>query len=121
MFLSHRDVAGERQQQYWLQQPMSAVRFAGVRGSGFRFVLSDMSSRCRCDLPWYPCYGYNITAMAVTHSYNGKAPWLLLVFSLPTSRASQRVEVWRKLQRYGVLALRRSGYVLPNSAANPEK
>jgi hypothetical protein len=45
----------------------------------------------------------------------------LLVFSLPASRASQRVEVWRKLQRYGTLPLRSSGHVLPNSAANQEK
>jgi len=44
-----------------------------------------------------------------------------MVFSLPAKRASQRVEVWRKLQRYGTLALRSSGYVLPNSAANREK
>jgi hypothetical protein len=48
-------------------------------------------------------------------------PWLLLVFSLPAQRASQRVEVWRKLQRYGAVALRSSGYVLPNSAANQER
>jgi hypothetical protein len=50
-----------------------------------------------------------------------RAPWLLLVFSLPVKRASQRVEVWRKLQRYGTLPLRSSGHVLPNSAANQEK
>lgn len=31
------------------------------------------------------------------------------------------MEVWRKLQRYGTLPLRSSGYVLPNSAANQEK
>ena len=49
------------------------------------------------------------------------APWLLLVFSLPSGRASARVEVWRKLQRYGALALRSSGYVLPNRPANQEK
>jgi hypothetical protein len=48
-------------------------------------------------------------------------PWLLLVFSLPTKRASQRVEIWRKLQRYGMLALRSSGYVLPNTPANQER
>jgi hypothetical protein len=48
-------------------------------------------------------------------------PWLLLVFSLPAKRASQRVEIWRKLQRYGMLALRSSGYVLPNSAINQER
>lgn len=46
---------------------------------------------------------------------------MLLVFSLPASRASQRVEIWRKLQRAGALALRSSGYLLPNSASNQEK
>src|SRR6266851_9111948 len=60
--------------------------------------------------------------MAVTHPINNdKVPWLLLVFSLPASRASQRVEVWRKLQRYGVLPLQSSGYVLPNTPPNQEK
>ncbi len=48
-------------------------------------------------------------------------PWLLLVFSLPSRRASERVEVWRKLQRYGALPLRSSGYVLPSTPANQEK
>jgi hypothetical protein len=48
-------------------------------------------------------------------------PWLLLVFSLPARSASERVHVWRKLQRYGMLALRSSGYVLPNTAANQER
>ena len=49
------------------------------------------------------------------------APWLLLVFSLPARSASQRVQIWRKIQRYGMLALRSSGYVLPNSAVNQER
>jgi hypothetical protein len=49
------------------------------------------------------------------------SPWLLLVFSLPAKNASQRVEIWRKLQRYGMLPLRSSGYLLPNSAANQER
>src|SRR6202158_5668700 len=49
------------------------------------------------------------------------APWLLLVFSLPAKSSSQRVEIWRKLQRYGMLALRSSGYVLPQSAINQER
>src|SRR3984957_17349005 len=48
-------------------------------------------------------------------------PWLLLVFTLPAKRASQRVEVWRKLQRYGVVALGNSGYLLPNSPSNHER
>src|SRR6516225_628761 len=50
-----------------------------------------------------------------------EVPWLLLVFSLPTKSASQRVQVWRKLQRYGMLPLRSSGYVLPNTAPNQER
>jgi hypothetical protein len=65
------------------------------------------------------CYGYNIFIMNVTAA--AKFPWLLLVFSLPARSASQRVQVWRKLKRYGVLALRSSGYVLPNTAMNQER
>jgi hypothetical protein len=49
------------------------------------------------------------------------AAWLLLVFTLPTAKASERVEVWRKLQRYGALPLPASGYVLPNNSANQER
>jgi hypothetical protein len=52
---------------------------------------------------------------------SNKPPWLLLVFMLPSKRASQRVEVWRKLQRFGVVALGNSGYLLPNSAENQER
>lgn len=52
---------------------------------------------------------------------NKSAAWLLLVFTLPTSKASVRVGVWRKLQRYGALALPASGYVLPNNAMNQER
>lgn len=52
---------------------------------------------------------------------NGSASWLLLTFSLPTKRASQRVAVWRKLQRYGAVPLGNSGYLLPNSATNQER
>jgi hypothetical protein len=49
------------------------------------------------------------------------APWLLLIFSLPSKRASERVGVWRKLQKYGTLPLRNSGYLLPNTTANQER
>jgi hypothetical protein len=49
------------------------------------------------------------------------SPWLLLTFTLPSRRASQRVEVWRKLRRYGSVALGNSGYLLPNSGANQER
>src|SRR5258706_14617838 len=47
--------------------------------------------------------------------------WLLLTFTLPTKRASQRVEVWRKLQRYGTVPLGNSGYLLPNNSTNEER
>jgi hypothetical protein len=47
--------------------------------------------------------------------------WLLLVFTLPTAKASERVGVWRKLQRYGAVALPASGYVLPNNSMNQER
>ena len=50
-----------------------------------------------------------------------RPPWLLLVFSLPARNASQRVQIWRKLQAYGTLALRSSGYVLPHTPANQER
>jgi hypothetical protein len=59
--------------------------------------------------------------MSVVFSKPPGAPWLLLVFSLPAKRASQRVEIWRKLQRYGMLSLRSAGHVLPNSAINQER
>jgi hypothetical protein len=49
------------------------------------------------------------------------APWLLLTFTLPKKRASQRVEVWRKLQRYGAVPLGNSGYLLPNNATTRER
>ncbi len=55
--------------------------------------------------------------MAVTTS---RVPWLLLVFSLATKHASRRVEVWRRLRRYGAAPLRNSGYLLPNNPANRE-
>lgn len=47
--------------------------------------------------------------------------WLLLTFTLPTKRASQRVEIWRKLQRYGTVPLGNSGYLLPSNASNEER
>ena len=54
-------------------------------------------------------------------SQSSSSPWLLLAFTLPTKRASKRVEVWRKLQRYGTVSLGNSGYLLPAGAANEER
>jgi hypothetical protein len=49
------------------------------------------------------------------------SPWLLLVFTLPSSRASERVGIWRKLQKFGSIPLRNAGYVLPNDPVNQER
>lgn len=57
--------------------------------------------------------------MAVRNSR--MAGWLLLTFTLPAKRASQRVEIWRKLQRYGTVPLGNSGYLLPNNPSNEER
>jgi hypothetical protein len=53
-------------------------------------------------------------------SYGGPE-WLLLLFTLPAIQASKRVEVWRKLKRYGALTFRSSGYLLPNRPVNRER
>jgi hypothetical protein len=59
-----------------------------------------------------------MTTIAQTRS----APaWLLFIFTLPARGASQRVDTWRKLRRYGALALQSGGHVLPNTAINQER
>jgi hypothetical protein len=57
----------------------------------------------------------------MTVRHESKPAWLLLAFTLPTKRASQRVEIWRKLQRFGTVPLGNSGYLLPNSPSNEER
>lgn len=49
------------------------------------------------------------------------APWLLLIFKLPVRQASGRVEIWRKLKRYGAIPMLTAGHLLPNSFANRER
>src|SRR5215467_4379255 len=63
----------------------------------------------------------SVSPGAMSVSQDKSAAWLLLVFTLPTAKASERVGVWRKLQRYGAIALPASGYVLPNNPANQER
>jgi len=50
-----------------------------------------------------------------------QAPWLMLMFTLSAKQASQRVDVWRKLKKYGAIPLRTSGYLLPNTPENQER
>src|ERR1700745_4235673 len=57
--------------------------------------------------------------MPVRHK--SESAWLFLTFTLSTKRASQRVEIWRKLQRYGAVPLGNSGYLLPNNPVSEER
>ena len=82
-------------------------------------AVTPITHHADVSLGIYVCYMYTIIEMIVPRSRS--IPWLLLVFSLPARSASQRVQIWRKLQRYGMLALRSSGHVLPNTAANQER
>src|SRR5262249_52904388 len=50
-----------------------------------------------------------------------KASWLFFMFQLPAKKASKRVTVWRKLQRYGALNWNNCAYVLPFDSSNLEK
>jgi len=50
-----------------------------------------------------------------------RAPWLFFMFQLSARRASKRVSVWRKLQKYGALNWDNCAYVLPLDPSNLEK
>ena len=43
--------------------------------------------------------------------------WLLLLFSLPSGRKTERVAVWRRLKKIGAIQLTTSTYVLPDRPA----
>ncbi len=51
----------------------------------------------------------------------GDSKWLLLVFTLPSSKASERVRIWRKLQKFGSIPFRNAGSFLPNTLENQER
>src|ERR1041385_1202165 len=47
-------------------------------------------------------------------------PWLLLLYSLPAHRNTQRVAVWRRFKKIGALQLTTSTYLLPDQPAHYE-
>jgi hypothetical protein len=47
--------------------------------------------------------------------------WLLLLYGLPTTRSAERVNLWRKLKKFGALQLKTSAYVLPDAPAHFER
>jgi hypothetical protein len=50
-----------------------------------------------------------------------KSRWLLLLYALPTRRTTARVNLWRKLRKFGAVQLKTSGYVLPDDPAQYER
>ena len=46
--------------------------------------------------------------------------WLLLLFSLPTNRNSERVAIWRRLKKIGAVQIKTSTYLLPDAPAQYE-
>jgi hypothetical protein len=47
--------------------------------------------------------------------------WLLLLFSLPTNRNTERVAVWRRLKKMGAVQIKTSTYLLPDESAQYEQ
>jgi hypothetical protein len=47
--------------------------------------------------------------------------WLLLLYGLPTRRSSERVNLWRKLKKFGALQLKTSAYALPDEPGHYER
>jgi hypothetical protein len=47
--------------------------------------------------------------------------WLLLLFSLPTNRNTERVAVWRRLKKMGAVQIKTSTYLLPDDPAQYEQ
>lgn len=47
--------------------------------------------------------------------------WLLLLFSLPTRRNTERVSVWRRLKKIGAIQIKTSTYLLPDETAQHEQ
>ena len=46
--------------------------------------------------------------------------WLLLLYSLPAHRNTQRVAVWRRFKKIGALQIKTSTYLLPDQPAQYE-
>src|SRR5579862_3563025 len=47
--------------------------------------------------------------------------WILLLYGLPTRQNAGRVQLWRKLKKFGALQLKTSAYVLPDEPKHYER
>src|SRR5438477_11022700 len=50
-----------------------------------------------------------------------KLAWLLLLYTLPTRGNAARVNLWRKLKKFGAIQLKTSGYLLPDTSTHHER
>jgi hypothetical protein len=63
----------------------------------------------------------NTYYMSVNRLQTKTKTWLLLLYALPTKRTSARVNLWRKLKRFGAVQLKTSAYVLPDDPVQYER
>jgi hypothetical protein len=54
-------------------------------------------------------------------SMQSETKWILLLYELPTKKSSERVNLWRRLKKFGALSLKTSAYLLPDSPVHLER
>src|SRR6516165_283247 len=59
--------------------------------------------------------------MTVTVLQMKTSTWLLLLYALPVKKTSARVNLWRKLKKFGAVQLKTSAYVLPDDGMQYER
>jgi hypothetical protein len=59
--------------------------------------------------------------MAVELLQTQMSTWLLLLYALPMKRTTARVNLWRKLKKFGAVPLKTSAYVLPDDPVQYER
>src|SRR5262252_7908039 len=67
--------------------------------------------------PWLCNTYYTPVKLLQTKTCN----WLLLLYALPTKQTSARVNLWRKLKKFGAIQLKTSAYVLPDAPLHYER
>jgi hypothetical protein len=69
----------------------------------------------------------DVSAIALCNTYfktmprSDHSPWLLLLYSLPTKRNTERVAVWRRLKKMGAAQFTTSTYLLPDRPTQHEQ
>src|SRR5215216_5651695 len=53
------------------------------------------------------------TLLMANKARTTKPEWILLIHQLPPKPTNLRVRIWRKLQKFGAVAIKNSVYVLP--------